>query len=293
MSSCSIRVVMVTFNGDAFIQEQLNSIAQQQCLERLHIQDDYSNPHFYSKLKTLCSEKFPQFTIDRNNETLGVISNVKKAIRLNLDAEFIALSDQDDIWQTEKLNTLYSFIMDSSPDIPTLVYHDSKVIDAKGTVIHDSFWNLLGQSHYEHRLETFLFGNFVTGGSSLFNKAVSKIVHTIPEDLETLHDAWLALYALTFGEIIRVEQALNEYRFHDHNVAFKEQPKEKRAKKRIKKTEDFLKDELLLAERFYLTFGDQMANRERQIFERFLTLKNKPYLIKRIRKHLTLKKFTA
>lgn len=293
MKHPSIRVVMITFNGDRFIEEQLKSIAEQAYLDHLHIQDDHSDPTFYRKLESLSAKLSIDYRLHRNTETLGVIANIKKAIEANSTAQFIALCDQDDIWQPHKLSTLGSMLKPSSSEIPTLVYHDAAVIDSNGRIMHDSFWHLLGQSHYEHRLETFLFGNFVTGGSSLFNKAVSRIAHTIPEDLKTLHDAWLALYALTFGEIIRVEQALNQYRFHDHNVAFKEQPKEKRAKKKTKKAEEFLKDELLLAERFYLTFGDQMADRERQIFQRFLHLKNKPFFYKKIRKYLTLRKFKA
>ena len=199
MMNVSISVLMITYNGSAFIEDQLRSIDGQSHLSDIFILDDKSQGDFYSKLQNTTLALKNKSTIEQNEENLGVIRNIKKIIALNESKQWIALSDQDDVWKDDKLCTLAKYLPHNF-ETPTLLYHDAEVINAEGTVIHPSFWAVLGQDHYEHRLETFLFGNFITGASSLFNQALAKYAKDIPEDLKTLHDAWLGLCAFCFGQ---------------------------------------------------------------------------------------------
>lgn len=288
----SISVLMITYNGSAFIEEQLRSIDGQSHLSDIFILDDKSQDDFYSQLQNTTLTLNNKSTVEQNEENLGVLGNIKRIIALNHSKQWIALSDQDDVWKDDKLYTLAKYLPQNL-ETPILIYHDAEVIDAAGTVIHPSFWALLGQDHYEHRLETFLYGNFITGGSSLFNQALAKYAKDIPEDLNTLHDAWLGLCAFCFGQVVQVNTQLNQYRFHQSNVAFDKDPRSRKELilKKLTVGKTFLVNEIALVERFMITYHRQIPEIKEKVLKDFLRLKNQPMFFKRLQKKKILRKF--
>lgn len=289
MKTEGIRVVMVTYNGELYFDEQLSSIEKQDQLEKIYISDDASEELFSKSLDLLSQRSDSRISISQNSKNIGVLANVKKALAENLDAEFIALSDQDDIWKGNKLALLYEMARAHNEKSPLLIYHDAEVIDKSSILLHPSFWKFLGHDHYQHRLETFLFGNFITGGNTLINKALARKANTIPEDLQTLHDAWLGLYAFVFGKVIKVDQQLNQYRFHGENLAFKRSPSLKTRRRLNRNT--FLSPEFEMVERFMSTFQGEISSEKEKILAEFLALKKKPYLIRRFKRFQVLRKF--
>ena len=294
----SITIVMITFNGEKFFQEQVESILNQTNDSfNLYIQDDHSNSSFQTTLKGLNQ---PNVEINILNENVGILKNIKSAILKNRTAQYIALSDQDDIWDKDKLNRILEEIAQhqDKPDSPLMVYHDAEVIDENGYMLYPSFWKLLGHDGYEHRLETFLFGNFVTGGTMVFNQSLAKHAEDIPEDLNTLHDAWLSLYAFVFGDVIRIDQKLNKYRHHETNAAFDRSPK-KESKSVVKKVKnwlfekDYLKDEFAIIERFLIAYENQIPQKKRIILNAFLKLKGQPTWYKKLQRYLVLRRFRS
>lgn len=289
MRTEGIRVVMVSYNGELYFDEQLNSIEKQDHLEKIYISDDASEELFSKRLDLLSQRGDSRISISQNSKNIGLLANIKKAIAENLDAEFIALSDQDDIWKGNKLALLYEMAIAHNEESPLLIYHDAEVIDKNGKSIHPSFWKFLGHDHYQHRLETFLYGNFITGGNTLINKTLARKANTIPEDLQTLHDAWLGLCAFVFGKVIKIDQQLNQYRFHGENLAFKRNPSLKKRTRINHNT--FLSPEFEMIERFMSTFEGEIPSEKEKILTEFLALKEKPYLIKRLKRFQVLHKF--
>ena len=292
-----VAVLMITYNGVMFFDRQLESICSQKYLAQIIIQDDHSESSFYDHIIQRTAELDTEISVNRNSKNLGVVRNIKKIIGLNRQTEWIALSDQDDIWETDKLKIIQenmnSHQINSST--PQLIYHDACVINIEDKLIHTSFWELLGQHWYEHRLETFLYGNYITGGTMVFNKALAEYAADIPEDLNILHDAWLGLYALVFGEVTQVDAKLNRYRFHDANVAFDKTPeRDQGIFKKIKNwifERNFLSDEFKMTQRFIEVYGKSIPTEKRKILNTFLKLKGQPTWYKKLYKHLALKKF--
>src|SRR5256885_16654050 len=100
-----VSVVMCTYNGEQFLDEQIASVLNQDYKNiELIIVDDHSSDNTWQKLQQW-QQKSPTIKIFRNEFNLGYNKNFEKAIQL-ASGNFIALSDQDDIWLPCKLSKL-------------------------------------------------------------------------------------------------------------------------------------------------------------------------------------------
>ena len=102
----SVSVVMCTYNGEKYIREQLDSILRQTYpIEKIYIQDDCSTDKTVEIIKEY-AEKHSNLFYKINKAQLGVNQNFFEALR-QVDTEYIAISDQDDIWSPIKLKNKF------------------------------------------------------------------------------------------------------------------------------------------------------------------------------------------
>lgn len=98
----TVSVVMATYNGAAFIREQIDSILNQTYpISELIIQDDCST----DSTPAICREyeaKYPIVHFYKNEHNLGFNDNFRTAA-MRATGDFIAISDQDDVWFPEKI----------------------------------------------------------------------------------------------------------------------------------------------------------------------------------------------
>lgn len=98
-----ISVVMATYNGSLYIEEQLRSILNQTLLpDEIIISDDNSTDQTVSIIERICSETNVPIYLFRNFNTLGYIKNFFCALK-KAKGDIIFLADQDDIWMPEKI----------------------------------------------------------------------------------------------------------------------------------------------------------------------------------------------
>ena len=102
-------VALCTFNGEKFLKEQLDSILNQTVtIDEIIVCDDGSTDATISILNSY-KEKFPEiFNIYINEENLRSVKNFEKAMLLCKN-EIIFLSDQDDIWEKNKVEKCLDF----------------------------------------------------------------------------------------------------------------------------------------------------------------------------------------
>lgn len=122
----NISVALATYNGVLFLREQLDSILNQtlQAAEII-VCDDCSTDGTWLVLREY-AEKYACFKIFQNDENIGFMRNFEKAMRL-CSGDYIALSDQDDIWLPDHLQILLEGIGDKM-----CVVGDAELIDSKG-----------------------------------------------------------------------------------------------------------------------------------------------------------------
>ena len=98
----NVSIILCTYNGARFLREQLDSIVNQTYpIYELIIQDDCSTDSTESIAKEYV-EKFPFIKFVKNETNKGINLNFFSAIS-RATGEYIAISDQDDIWELNKI----------------------------------------------------------------------------------------------------------------------------------------------------------------------------------------------
>ena len=213
--SKTISVALCTYNGAKYIREQLESIVNQTLLPtEIVVYDDKSTDNtldIVSDFAALYSHI--RWIIQSNKQNLGVRNNFAHAINRCV-GDYIATADQDDIWEKEKLQTLYSTI---ETEHVALVHSDIQLIDSTGAFIMytpPELSNKAAQLPLKYYLIT---SNNVTGCTCLFTSELIKLAQPFPQAY-FYHDRWLAVVAYHNGGIGFVNQKLTRYRQHESNV---------------------------------------------------------------------------
>ncbi len=98
----TVSIVLCTYNGAQFLREQLDSIVKQTYpIYELIIQDDCSTDATTVIIEEY-KERFPFIKFTKNDTNKGINFNFFSAIN-RATGDYIAISDQDDIWELDKI----------------------------------------------------------------------------------------------------------------------------------------------------------------------------------------------
>ncbi len=213
-----ISVALCTYSGEKYIQEQIDSILEQSLkVDEIVVCDDRST----DKTQNILSEyenKFPDiFKIHLNEKNLRSVKNFEKAISL-CSGEIIFLSDQDDVWENDKVKIFSDFFEDNQ---------NVDVVCSNGFIIDE---NSLQQNLYtvwdvprflsENKKEINYFkifatiGNFATGASMAIRKSFINQVLPFPTVEGLHHDEWIALVSSEQKKFAFLNDKLFSYRIH-------------------------------------------------------------------------------
>jgi glycosyltransferase involved in cell wall biosynthesis len=201
---------MCTYNGEQYLIEQLESLINQ-TYENLEIIifDDRSSDGTMDILKAFASRD-TRLSVIQNEKNLGYVKNFEKAI-YQCKGKYIALCDQDDVWELNKIERLVNAINDS-----LLIYHDSQLIDVKGNPLK-KVSDLMNMYRGNSPLP-FLFYNCISGHSCLFNNQLIPILKaTGGFNPKLFHDWWIAFLAAYHGVIAYIDEPLVKYRQHSNS----------------------------------------------------------------------------
>ena len=129
-------IAVALYNGEKFIIEQLESFRKQsRTADMVVFCDDGSKDNTVKIVEDYIVEHDLQdgWKVYRNEENLGYVRNFYKAITL-CDAELVFLSDQDDIWEQDKIERM-SAVMETHPEI-SLLCCQYGIIDDSGQQMH-------------------------------------------------------------------------------------------------------------------------------------------------------------
>jgi len=283
-----IAVVMATFNGARFIEEQIESIQAQTIPPNLFIVfDDCSTDETYIILQKY--QAAGKLLCYQNEMRLGLVANFKQAIGQVPYGYYFALSDQDDIWHENKLEkSMASMLRIENPAAPCMIFSDLKFIDANGKLINNSFRNELGHDKYELDFDTLLFGNFVLGCTTMCNESMKQHIKNMPIHASFNHDAWMAMLAYGLGNTFSINEPLIAYRQHDKNSSISKYTRATRFQRYINhigllfSNNDYLKERFILVRLFLEMYQKEMSIVHQKKLIQFLTLENKSYFRKKL-----------
>lgn len=208
MNDPLVSIALCTYNGEKYLREQLETLVNQTYANfEIIVVDDCSKDNTVTILKDY-EDNFPNFKVYQNEQNFGYIKNFEKAISL-CSGDFIALSDQDDIWDLEKIQTQVFQIGNH-----ILTYHNSEFIDQNGKPMGKSMSAILNMYHGDS-YRPFLFFNCVSGHTVLFKRELAAYCIPFPKDM--FHDRWMAFVATNIGSIGYVDKCLVKYRQHENS----------------------------------------------------------------------------
>lgn len=216
-------VLLCTYNGEAFIREQINSILIQEIKPtNIIVSDDGSTDVTINIIKDLATVHSDVKFKFINGPMKGVCSNFLSALKY-AESDFLFFSDQDDIWLANKVKIFYENLYRVNfIEKPILLFSDSYVFNDSTKNYNQTFFkseNLCPQFLEDDSL---LFRNCVQGASMMINlrlvKLCIKSLGIINEEKILMHDWWIALLAKYNGECAFINQPLLLYRQHDCNI---------------------------------------------------------------------------
>ena len=209
MANPLVSVALASFNGEAFIEAQIESILRQdyQPLE-IVVVDDCSTDQTSFILERYAMEGKLKFW--KNNQNLGYVKNFERVIN-KCSGYFIALADQDDVWDSQKISRLVESIGDS-----LLIHSDAILIDHRGNEIASSFSVFSKKTTFPKSLTEALFNGSVTGCTSLFRRELLVDILPFPDQLY-VHDKWIGLIAFLRNGFNYLDEPLISYRQHTTN----------------------------------------------------------------------------
>jgi len=197
----TVSVVMCTYNGAEFLKEQLDSIISQTYpIYELIVQDDCSTDETVAIIKEFM-EKYSFIKMYVNEHNLGFNQNFKSAC-MKATGDYVAISDQDDVWFPDKIQKQVDAI--GTSDICCTNY-------TRGFSIEKA--ELLTKPYNFERL---LFDGIVSGHTMLCQRAF------IQDESHWLDSIWydwsLALHACLGNGITKIDAPLNWHREHKKEV---------------------------------------------------------------------------
>lgn len=207
-----ISVCIATYNGEKYVCEQLESILKQIGNDdEVIISDDGSTDETLNIIKGFIEKE--QKTIKLiEGPRKGVIKNFENAIK-NAQGDIIFLSDQDDIWEDNKVETMVDAFRKSNDYY--VVVHDATVVDSNGEKIMDSFF---ATRNSKKGLIKNLIKNSYIGCCMAFKCEIKEKILPFPDGIE-MHDWWIGLVSEMKYKSYFIDEKLIRYRRHGDNVS--------------------------------------------------------------------------
>jgi glycosyltransferase involved in cell wall biosynthesis len=201
-------ICMATYEpGMETFRRQIESIrAQTHKTWHCIINDDGSSDETLARCREVIGGD-ERFSIYRNQPNVGFYKNFETALmRVPNNADFVALSDQDDDWYPDKLESCLNAFNEKTQ----LVYCDMQIVNEQGEVLADTYWKNR-RNNYQDAHVLFL-ANTVTGAASVFRRELLDDILPFPQPVgQVFHDHWIACVARCRGELGYVDRPLYDY----------------------------------------------------------------------------------
>ncbi|ELY77554.1 glycosyltransferase [Natrinema gari] len=213
----NVSVALCTYNGEEYIEEQIESILDQTYdISEVVVFDDSSTDSTISKINKYAN-KYPQlFEVHTNDENVGVEENFARCIK-HCKGDAIAISDQDDIWHEEKIEREVEAL---TREEVSLVFHNSTIVTSSLEQKGD-LWSTVQQrvpknGNQRHLITALTKYNFVQGCTILFDESLKRYLESIPSQWE--YDYYIAVVAALTGGLHAIDDELLLYRQHEQQA---------------------------------------------------------------------------
>jgi glycosyltransferase involved in cell wall biosynthesis len=200
-----ISVCMATYQGEKFIDEQLNSILPQLgSNDEVIISDDGSTD---GTLRCIEAYKDARIRILQNDCNLGYSKNFERAL-VQASGDIIFVADQDDVWLPDKVSTMLVSLRDHD-----MVVSDVIVVDGDLSQTDPSHFQLYGVR--KGFLRNLLKTRYIGAAMAMHRHVVDLIVPMPSRSSLCAYDYWIAVVSELYFDVGLVDRPLMLYRRHE------------------------------------------------------------------------------
>lgn len=208
-----VSVCMATFNGERYLDQQLESILMQlNDRDEVVVVDDASTDNTAAIVSGFMDSRL---VLIQHAANQGVVASFEEAVR-SATGDILFLSDQDDIWAANRVSrTLEAFAEDR--DL-ALITTNVALINGDGSQFATD--KRLKRWPFDARLIPNLIANRFQGSAMAFRSSLTQKILPFPRNLLFLHDAWIGARCAVAGSGVGyISEPLLFYRRHAENVS--------------------------------------------------------------------------
>lgn len=210
-----IIILLSTYNGKKYLEEQLESLYAQVNIDDIDIlvRDDGSNDgtqEILDKYQT-CHENFKWYQGDNKRPARSFWELLNKVD----GADYYAFCDQDDVWDNDKILVAIEELKKLDQSLPLLYMSDVRVVDANLNHLADGFVDTSVPVSYAYSLSN----SVCPGCTFVFNELARKLaIKFNAEEYIDHHDWTLYKIVACFGDVVFDKTTHMRYRQHENNV---------------------------------------------------------------------------
>lgn len=203
---------MSTYNGSEYVREQINSILNQKEVDvNLIIRDDGSTDDTLEIIRSFQSN-YPNNIKTIKGDNIGIHKSFAELMAHNItNTDFVAFSDQDDVWDSDKLISAISQMIKEKSDFYSSA---SRLVDTKLNYLGETTANKKLQDHYMNTVSSLLSpgtqGCTIVVTYDFFDFLKAK---GIPDYYG--HDTWITVVAYYLNKCIYDDKPHMSYRQHN------------------------------------------------------------------------------
>ena len=215
-STPKVAVLLCTMQAQHFLAHQLNSIATQTHPSwAIWASDDGSDDHTHAILEYYQSHWGESRLSIHAGPAEGSTANfLSLTCRADIDADYFAYADQDDIWEADKLERAVAWLTTVPDDVPALYGSRTLLVDTRN--------QHLGYSPLFEKAPSFrnaLVQSIAGGNTMVFNRAARDLLRKAGENVEAItHDWWAYMLVTGCGGLVHYDPYPTvRYRQHASN----------------------------------------------------------------------------
>lgn len=206
---------MSTYNGIKYIDRQLQSIYMQALplgfRLQLLIRDDKSTDNTVQIIKKWKNKL--AITLIAGKENLGPAKSFWHLLKIAPESDFYAFSDQDDIWDKDKLMIAIKYLSTHSAKIPLLYGCQAREKDHEKNEVKK-----IDQSDHSFNLTSIMINGSFEGCSMVFNDNARIEAIKQDENLIPMHDFALLISTMLTGKVIYDKEPHFTHVIHKNNA---------------------------------------------------------------------------
>lgn len=268
----NVCVMMSTYNGEKYIEDQLNSILNQQGVKAvIYIRDDGSTDDTLSIIDKYVTS-FPDQIHLIKGENIGWKKSFLYLIYNIADGyKYYSISDQDDVWKEDKLKSALSVI--NTTTFPMLYASNLEVCDKDLSSRHYLYNQ---EIDYQNLENCFFNGCSPYGCTFVWNDALHKTLKKEKPKIDVAYDQWIHFVARTKGNVFVDHKSHIFHRIHEKNAAGVETNQIKRIRKffRLYMVKDYVRSSDM-TEEYLRIYGKEISGAHRNSINLWGNIHNK------------------